>query len=104
MLEISYCETETILLVARQLHGMKWGLHVLEGIEKKLDLECNINIRWQEGCLTWPVLDVLSFQHMERYCSAGVLPQLIQGNSKGRWSRRGKTYLFRSVKERLGKK
>ena len=31
--------------------------------------------------------------------AAGVLPQWIQGNLKGRQSRRGKTYLFKNMKE-----
>ena len=34
---------------------------------------------------------------------AGLQPRWIQGNLKRRQSRRGKTYLFRNIKERLGK-
>ena len=44
-----------------------------------------------------------SLQPHESQHAAGVLPQWIQGNLKGRRSRQGKTYLFRNIKERLGK-
>ena len=32
--------------------------------------------------------------HLDLLYSAVVQPQWIQGNSKGEWRRRGKTYLF----------